>query len=306
MKDAQPSPVRETSAAPSDASTPDTAGALGLVTALRATGRGIVILAGPSSCGKGAIAEVLRRTLQLPERNHVSMGEALRETIDLANKDARFRSRLGRDYDIHDDRCIFDPACNDPAVVQKALANREALTARYGESPSQVDWLEYCVGAGLLVPDHWSENLIEGTIRDRAEHPKAVILLDGYPRTEVASEHVLRMSRDFDIPIIKVIHLSVSKREMERRALGRNRADDTPEMLERRYQFYVEQVQPAVERIKSELGSHIAALIDAHQPAYDRETGELDLQRSVNNVARSVLEALGVSREITGRLESLG
>jgi hypothetical protein len=73
-------------------------------------------------------------------------------------------------------------------------------------------------------------------------------------------------------------------------------------MLERRYQFYVEHVQPSVELLKASLGSHRVALIDAHQPEY-RNDGSLDLDASVKNVANRVLMALGVSRHI---LECLG
>ena len=74
--------------------------------------------------------------------------------------------------------------------------------------------------AGLLVPDAWSEAIIEGVIADRAAKHEAVVLLDGYPRTEVAAQHVLSLSSRLQIPIIRVIHLSVSKKEMHRRALG--------------------------------------------------------------------------------------
>ena len=116
-----------------------------------------------------------------------------------------------------------------------------------------------------------------------------------------AARHVLALSERLDIPIIKVVHLSVSKKEMQNRALGRKRMDDTPETLERRYQFYIDHVQPSVELLKAQLGSKVAALIDAHQPEY-RNDGSLDLEQSVRNVANSVLMALGVSRHI---LESL-
>ena len=73
------------------------------------------------------------------------------------------------------------------------------------------------------------------------------------------------------------------------------------EMLERRYEFYVEQVQPAVELLKASLGSDSVALIDAHQPAYD-DAGVLDLDRSVRNVAGAALASLGVSRHILRNL----
>jgi adenylate kinase family enzyme len=186
-------------------------------------------------------------------------------------------------------------------VVRKAYSY-SGLLERFGERPSELDWLEYCVTDGLLVPDAWSEQIIEGTIAERSTQHEAVIILDGYPRTEVAAQHVLDLTRRLEIPIIKVVHLSVSKNEMHKRALGRQRMDDTPEMLERRYTFYVDHVQPSVELLKAQLGSSKVALIDAHQPAY-RPDGQLDLPNSVRNVANRVLMALGVSRHI---LEHLG
>ncbi|MEO5730979.1 MAG: hypothetical protein ABI134_04825, partial [Byssovorax sp.] len=60
---------------------------LGLVTSVRARGRGIIVLAGPSSCGKGAVAAALRKTLHLPSENHLSMGEALREIVEKSAAD---------------------------------------------------------------------------------------------------------------------------------------------------------------------------------------------------------------------------
>ena len=183
----------------------------------------------------------------------------------------------------------------------KASQYEVELFDRFGTEPTQVDWLEYCVTAGLLVPDRWSERIIEGVIAERAQRHQAVILLDGYPRTEAAARHVLGLTERLSIPVIKVLHLSVSKREMHRRALGRKRQDDNPEMLERRYQFYVEHVQPSVELLKAHLGSQAVALIDAHQPEYLAD-GTLDLDASVRNVANSVLTALGVSRHILGSL----
>jgi len=278
------------------------AAALGLVTAVRARGRGIIILSGPSSCGKGAIARALRKTLQLPQDDHISMGEALRDTVGRARRTPNFREQLGERFGIWPDRLVFDPSHNDPSVVTKARSYEVELMDRFGTEPSQLDWLEYCVTAGLLVPDVWSEHIIEGVIKERASQHEAVIILDGYPRTEVAARHVLALSERIDIPIIKVIHLSVSKTEMQNRALGRKRSDDTPEMLERRYQFYIDHVQPSVELLKAHLGSKSVSLIDAHQPEY-RKDGSLDLDQSVRNVANRVLMALGVSRHI---LEALG
>jgi adenylate kinase family enzyme len=275
--------------------------ALGLETRVRARGRGIIILSGPSSCGKGAIAAQLRETLHLPPENHISMGDALRETIRRAREDAEFGNLLGEHYDIWPDRCIYDSEFSDDGLIEKANSYAAELKERFGPSPSQLDWLDYCVTAGLLVPDAWSEAIIEGVIADCASKHEAVVLLDGYPRTEAAAQHVLSLSSRLAIPIIRVIHLSVSKKEMHRRALGRGRMDDSPDLLERRYQFYIDHVQPSLEFLKARLGSRKVALIDAHQPEY-RGDGELDLNASVRNVANSVLMSLGVSRHILENL----
>jgi len=279
--------------------------ALGLETRVRARGRGIIILSGPSSCGKGAIAAQLRETLHLPPENHISMGDALRETIQRARDDAEFSGLLGENYDIWPERCIYDSEFSDEALIEKAKSYEIELKERYGKAPSQLDWLEYCVTAGLLVPDAWSEAIIEGVIADRASKHEAVVLLDGYPRTEIAAQHVLSLSGRLAIPIIRVVHLSVSKKEMHRRALGRGRMDDSPELLERRYQFYIDHVRPSLEFLKARLGSRKVALIDAHQPEY-RGDGELDLDASVRNVANSVLMSLGVSRHILENLTEAG
>jgi adenylate kinase family enzyme len=276
--------------------------ALGLVTSVRARGRGIIVLAGPSSCGKGAVALALRRTLHLPPENHVSMGEALREIVEQSLALPRFRAAAGERYGVFADRGVFDPAVTSPAVIQKARVHEAVLRERFGAEPSQLDWLCFCVTDGLLVPDAWSERVLEGVIAARAERPEALILLDGYPRTEAAARHLLDLSARQALPILNVIHLSISKREMHRRALGRRRNDDTPEMLERRYQFYVDHVQPAMELLKMSLGSHAVALIDAQQPEHLAD-GSLDLEASVRNVAHSVLVALGVSRHILDHLD---
>ncbi len=272
---------------------------LGLVTTVRATGRGLILLAGPSSCGKGAIALALRRTLQLPAKNHVSMGEVLRTLIDDARRDATFRATLGWRYGVHADRGVLDEAATAPEVIVSAKKREAELVARYGAQPSQLDWLEHCVTRGLLVPDKWSERILEGAISDRRD---ALVLLDGYPRSEAAASHVLELSERLQVPILHVIHLSIGKREMQRRALGRQRSDDTPESLERRYQFYIDHVQPAMELLKQKLGGHTVALIDAHQPAY-RVDGSIDLEASVRAVASAVMVAMGVSRQILEHLE---
>src|SRR5690606_15398513 len=91
-----------------------------------------------------------------------------------------------------------------------------------------------------------------------------------------------------------------SRAEMLARAGKRARADDDAEALRRRFDFYLENVQPSVDYLKTELGGDAIALIDAHQPAFSDGAGErvFDLPRSIENVVATSLRALGVPRVI--------
>jgi adenylate kinase family enzyme len=101
------------------------------------------------------------------------------------------------------------------------------------------------------------------------------------------------LNLDTNIPIIKVVHLSISKDEMIKRALGRKRSDDKKESLERRYQFYIEHVQPSIDYLKVRLGSSKVTLIDAHQPVYN-QLGIIDIEKSIKQVTLDVLKSLGL------------
>ena len=90
------------------------------------------------------------------------------------------------------------------------------------------------------------------------------------------------------------------KAEMSTRAGKRGRADDHAEALRSRFEFYVENVQPSVDYLKTELGGDAIALIDAHQPAYVMVDDErvFHLRRSIENVVATTLRSLGVPRVI--------
>ncbi len=156
----------------------------------------------------------------------------------------------------------------------------------------------------MLIPNRWTQDLISAEI-DHAlaadtEGIDSPFILDGYPRTVAAAQHLLGFLSSTHLPVLKVLHLSISKAEMSARASKRGRADDNEEALRRRFEFYVENVQPSVDYLKTELGGDHVALIDAHQPSYDQVAGErvFHLHRSIENVVTSSLRALGVPNVI--------
>lgn len=261
-------------------------------------GRGVILLTGPSSCGKGEIAKALCRFLSIPPNKHLSMGDILRKTIQKARAEKSFRNRLAYDYDISDKVSIFDMSKNKQDIREKAEQYKEEIAQVIDLKDgfvSQLDWLEFCVTKGLLVPDHWTVKILDALLENSPEYQDGIFILDGYPRTKAAAEYLLRTLNKLNIPVIKVLHLSITKEEMKQRAFVRKRMDDTDESLERRYQFYIDKVQPCIDYLKFRLGTASTALIDANQPVY-LENGQNDIEASINQVILSVMEALGLPR----------
>lgn len=259
-------------------------------------GRGAILLTGPSSCGKGEIAKSLCKFLSIPKDRHLSMGEILRITIRKAKEDEVFRRKLDLEYNISNSISIFDINNNKNEVINKAESYKDEIISSLNIKDnfiSQFNWLEFCVTKGLLVPDEWTVNIIDAVFSESEDLKSNIFILDGYPRTTVAAEKLLETFNKLSIPIIKIIHLSITKEQMKIRALSRKRNDDTEESLERRYQFYVDKVQPCIDYLKCFLGYSTVALIDAHQPIFN-ENGTINLEKSIHAVTLSVMKELGL------------
>jgi len=266
---------------------------------------GVIILTGPSSCGKGEVANALCRTLSIRSGAHLSMGEILRSTFRNAKEDPEFSELLATKYELSGKNNIFD--CIDTtetlsAKVRSYQASLEKYFKKTGMDlfTSQLEWLEFCTMNGLLVPNRWTENFVAAHIEQANFANGETFILDGYPRTQRAAEHLLNFLDSVNIPILKVLHLSISQQEMMSRAQSRGREDDDQESLYKRFQFYTENVQPSVDFMKTKLGSDSIALIDAHQPVFDKtESGpKFNLNASINAVVISVLRRMGVPRVV--------
>ncbi|HWK43694.1 MAG TPA: nucleoside monophosphate kinase [Stellaceae bacterium] len=275
-------------------------------------GSGVIILTGPSSCGKGEIAKAMCELLSIGRDRWLSMGDILRHTYERARA-PDFVHLLQDRYSISDDAPILDCLDTTPdlsrKVEEQAAPLAAALAAKRGapadwRTASQLDWLEYCTTHGLLVPNRWTQALIAAHIEQLPDLDSKIFLLDGYPRTRVAAKHLLDDLAALNLPVLKVLHLSISKQEMLHRAGMRGRIDDDPASLLKRYEFYIESVQPSVDYLKEQLGADRIALIDAHQPHYGLRNGThgFDLERSIENVVRSALRGLGLPRFVIDRM----
>ncbi|GGF14919.1 hypothetical protein GCM10011611_20860 [Aliidongia dinghuensis] len=275
-------------------------------------GSGVIILTGPSSCGKGEIAKAMCELLSISRDRWLSMGDILRRTYERA-RSPEFVRLLEERYSISDKVPILDCIDTTPELARKVEEQSVALAAALAEkrgasadwrTASQLDWLEYCTTHGLLVPNRWTQALIAADIQQLPDLHRKIFLLDGYPRTRVAAERLLEDLSALGLPVLKVLHLSISKQEMLHRAGLRGRIDDDKASLLKRFDFYIESVQPSVDYLKEKLGADRIALIDAHQPHYTIVNGEsrFDLDRSIESVVRSALRGLGLPRFVIGRM----
>jgi adenylate kinase len=97
--------------------------------------------------------------------------------------------------------------------------------------------------SGKLVPD----NLVLEMLFDRISKSDAFqgYVLDGFPRTLAQAEALEKKLPSY--ASVTVFNLIVSDETIMKRALGRKRSDDTPEIVQERLKNYYSQTAPLVE-----------------------------------------------------------
>ncbi len=126
------------------------------------------------------------------------------------------------------------PAVSTGDMLRAAVAAASELGARVG----------HILDAGELVDD----GTMAEVVIDRLAQSDAVdgFLLDGYPRTvaqaDTLAEILERAEQELDV----VVQIEVPEDELVRRALGRQRADDTEAVIRRRLEVYEENTAPLV------------------------------------------------------------
>jgi adenylate kinase len=212
--------------------------------------RGVFLLLGASGSGKGTLAKQL---LELGiVKHHISMGDLLRGMIKRIENNPDASTKL--------EQQLADPTPNDFS--------------------SKMAYLEHCVKNGLLIPDSWTEFIIEHELIHRSALQTTPWVMDGYPRRVKAAKHLLESLNKLEIPVLAVIHLSISLPQMQKRLLARGRNDDTIKAIENRFAFYQEHVLPTLEF----LGNQVKLL------EVDTQTFEITNPQQV--VLERVLKAL--------------
>ena len=157
------------------------------------------------------------------------------------------------------------PAISTGAMLREAVAAGSAL----GERVSSI------LSAGELVDDATMADVV----RDRLAQKDARegFLLDGYPRTLAQVETLDGILKDAGEALDAVIEVEVPAGELLRRALARQREDDTEEIIKNRLSVYETNTAPLV-AVYRERG--LLLPIDGDQP--------------IEAVAASIIESLGV------------
>jgi len=134
-------------------------------------GPGVVILTGPSSCGKGEVANALCELLSIDPKRHLSMGVILRTTVERAKNNAEYANLLAEKYSLSKSVSIFDCIDTSDELTEKVNRYLPELEKHFGREPgtdnadaSQLEWLEFCTLRGLLIPNRWTQDLISAEI----------------------------------------------------------------------------------------------------------------------------------------------
>ncbi len=152
-------------------------------------------------------------------------------------------------------------------VKDDPQASETFETALGGDVPegfsTRIEYLRHAVRTGLLIPDAWTQTVIEHELNAHPVLRAGPWVLDGYPRRISAASRLLQSLERAGIPVLGVIHLHLPLEVMRARLLSRGREDDTPDAIMRRYAFYTNSVLPTLEYLRDQLGEDCVWKVDA-------------------------------------------
>lgn len=102
---------------------------------------------------------------------------------------------------------------------------------------------------GKLVPFEISSNILFKHI-EKEKHQK--LLIDGFPRDTDQTAALDYFIYSKNIELMSVVFISLSKQEVIKRLIKRDRADDLPRVIKRRYSIYLERTRPVIRRYKED------------------------------------------------------
>jgi adenylate kinase len=106
-----------------------------------------------------------------------------------------------------------------------------------------------------------SESRVNTIIKDALVGAKDIdkVILDGYPRQISQAQWLVETEPEHEQSIQMVVVLEVPRAEIERRLKVRGRADDTPDVIDKRLQIYRQEIYPILDYL-NDLGVYITHL----------------------------------------------
>lgn len=131
---------------------------------------------------------------------------------------------------------------------------------------------------GKLLNDQEIVDILKGFFTEIKDQNKCI--LDGFPRTLHQAKWLLAEQDAGHVQITSVVYLKASKEIVRQRLLARGRADDTPEVLDNRFEEYERLTLPII--------------------AWYKEQGvivyEIDAERSVEEIRLDILAKLQLDK----------
>ena len=104
------------------------------------------------------------------------------------------------------------------------------------------------IDSGSYAPDEVTVGMVREWLA--ALDPDSLIMFDGFPRTAAQAESLDGLLAEHGRRIARVVVLEAPRDELVRRILGRarelGRADDSPELIGKRYDLYLAETEPVI------------------------------------------------------------
>lgn len=131
---------------------------------------------------------------------------------------------------------------------------------------------------GEMVPDFVTDSLFLSVLIPKLMEDTFVIT-DGYPRSIDQSKTFERTMNFYSRDIIHMIYVEVSRDEAVKRMKLRMRPDDTDEGIERRVDYFMDYVLPAIKYYESK-PNYVVHVING--------------QQSIEDVHKDIIKSLGI------------
>lgn len=130
---------------------------------------------------------------------------------------------------------------------------------------------------GLLVPDLITNSLFVSELLSKL-NPNEHLFIDGIPRSVDQAKAIIEFMNFYNRSDVVIINIEVGQDEAKKRMLLRKRPDDTEDSISERFNFYTNNVLPAIEYLK-EKSDFKYVLIDGEKTI---EEIHLDILKSLD------------------------